>query len=425
MRSFCLAFALVVAACARAEDPAPRVSTPAASAAQSVASNALFAETPSLEEALAFGDIPTAPPQSWRFRQNAHTGGDYIAMLDTERPVSHHFYPYERRRSGNWIADVWRRGDGTQEEISYFNVATGASVGVTRDAAGQIRVVEITQASDYRHNSLEPTEEHDVHLGENCTIWRALPRPPGAQTLRESCVTDDGVELWSQARHTGHPTRPAYTSDRVEISSLSRRNVDPALARPPREILNWAYWRARAADAAQEVSRDTPPDHSVWFEDQREAEYGRVILAQYRRNARATLTRTWYLQGNHYDYALHMPGLRAEARIEAGLNTRRELRISFSDGPRGWRPDPAHYERNPTPHLILGRRCYTHTLRNPPDHGGGSDCWTNDNLVLARTHGGRGGPSGETAVRLEMGAPPAPLAPPPELFAWARAVTAD
>src|SRR5262245_40904438 len=68
--------------------------------------------SPSLQQATAFPMISTAPPDSWRLRQMAgRKSVDYAAILKTERPVSHHYYLYERRRSGNWIADVRRRGD--------------------------------------------------------------------------------------------------------------------------------------------------------------------------------------------------------------------------------------------------------------------------------------------------------------------------
>jgi hypothetical protein len=355
----------------------------------------------------------------------AHTRGDYIAILETERPVSHHPYLYERRRSGNWIADVWRRGDGTQEEITYFNAVTGASVVVGRDAAGEIRTVSVTQASDSSFDTLEPTEERDVHLGESCTIWRARPRPPGAQMLRESCVTDDGVELWSQMRHSGHPTRPGYTSGRVEVSSLSRRRIAPTLARPPREVFNWAYWRERAASGVQPAPTDTPPDHSVWFEDGREAASGRVIREQYSQNTSFTVRRAWHQQGESYDYAWVAPGLSVHGRMDTDRNARRQLDISLSVPHRGWRPDPATVVREQPPQTILGRQCYWLTPRNPPEDAFGSACWTDDNIVLARMRAGRGGRQGEAAVRLDMGAPRAPLEPPPQVFAWARAVTAD
>jgi hypothetical protein len=427
MRSAFIALICLAAACSdAAQEPtspasqAARPTRPMPARPQPRPSESPFAETPTLEQAVAFATVPTSVPDSGRVRQMpGREAADYIAVIETERPVSHHHYRYEQRRSGDWIADVWRSGDGTRETISYFNARTGATVEVARDTAGEIAGVTIEQRDDYSWDRSGPTGEHGVHLGERCDIWRTIPRPPGSQLLTDTCLTADGVALYSRTFSTGHPTMPDSEINRVELSSLSRQRVDPALARPPREVFDWAYWQARAASVTVVAPASAPPNHTIWYQETREADHGRVILAQYRNGGRSELSHAWHSHGSEHSYSLEASGLNLRAVVRSGTNTHRSLRISLSNAVQGWRPDPATVERAATPEIILARPCYWLTPRNPPHDAWWQSCWTEDNFVLAREHGGRGGRSGEVAVRLTPGAPRA-LTPPPQIFTWAR-----
>jgi hypothetical protein len=346
-------------------------------------------------------------------------GVDYIAALATERPVSHHFYLRERRRSGNWIAELWRQESGGREEVSYFNVKTGALVNVQRDEIGQIVGVTITQRADYKDDRREPTGEHKIHLGERCEVWRSPRSGPGIYMLRESCVTNDGVELWSRA----FSSNKQEIGSPVKVSSLSRKRVDPNTTRPPRELFDWAYWQARASSTAAVRSANAAPDHSVWFEESRTAERGFVIAARYKNNWRSELSRRWFDGNSSHECRLQTPSLHLHALVGTGQSAPRELSISIVRWAPAWRPDATTIERDINPQTILGRQCYWLRPRNPPSDVDWQDCWTDDNLVLARQHSTRGGAYSVTAVRLDETKPRAPLAPPPEIFAWAREVT--
>lgn len=386
-----------------------------------------FAERPTLEQAIALEPLPIDEHQSQLTPLLARRP-DYIATINTERPVSHHSYLYERRRSGHWLAHVYRQGDGANEEISYGNLRTGASFTVRRNDAGEITTLWVAQTPGGQRANWElpqePTSETGSFLGERCTIWRApTADTPGVQSLSESCLTDDGVQLWEQRRVVGHPRNPPYTTGRVEVASISRGRIAPNLARPPREIFEWSFWRERAARVAASVSgHDTPPDHTIWYESEREAEQGNVIRAQYRDNVRMHLSHQWYRFGATREFAYEAPGLRMNARMRSGLNPGRELSISISSQPLRWRPDPAVTQRDPMPEVILHRRCFWTSLRNPPEDGFSRACWTDDGYVLAQSRAGRGGASGESAVRLNETRPTASLTPPREFFDWMRAL---
>jgi hypothetical protein len=425
MRLARVALMCLAAACSDASPPPPVAQSSLVPAAlQQGAFVPPFAETPSLEAAVAFTAIPTDPPDTWLTRQTRdREAADYIAVIEMERPVSHHPYIYEQRRSSDWIATVWRRGDGSREELSYFNVRTGAGVGIQRNDVGEIYGVTIEQSDDFIDDRREPTEEHAVHLGEECTVWRTVPRPGlGFRALIESCVTGDGIELWTREIGINHPTRPDYVRPRMHVSSLRRGPVDPSLARPHSEWFEWSYWRARAAAiAADTTSTNAPPDHSIWYEEHRTAQRGRVILAQYRNNWRGELSHEWYERGNSHGYSLLAPGLRIDAQVSGGHSIRRSVNISVGPTPIRWRPDPSTVTRGES-QTILGRRCHWLTPRNPPEDAFWRDCWTDDNYVLARTRHGRAGGSGEVAVRLEA-APRDTPQPPPEIFNWALQVT--
>jgi len=304
------------------------------------------AGSPSLEQAVAFPAISTAPPDSWRVRQMAtRKSVDYTALLEGERPVSHHYYLYERRRGGDWIAEVWRRGDGTGEEVGHFNTKTGAHVTVRRDEAGQIISVTLEQRDDYSFDRREPTGERVVHGGESCEVWRSRAQGPGAHVLYDSCVTNDGIELWSRAYSStgqalGHP---------VTVSSLSRAQVDLDTVKPPPEAFDWSYWRARAADSGVAASGDAPPDHSVWFREIRTPEQGLVIAAHYKSNWRVEHSGRWYKASNSHDYHLQGPGIDLRASADGGGTTRRSVSISAARAVPGWRPDPARVDRDADP----------------------------------------------------------------------------
>ena len=387
---------------------------------------AQFTAAPSLEQAVALQALPAEHEQT-ALSQHLASGPDYIATINTERPVSHHPYIYERRRSGHWLAIVYRNGDGSNEAVSYTNLRTGATFGVNRNDAGEITGLSIRQVDvgAIIHQELPPeqTTETGMLLGERCTIWRS-PRTeaPGSQSLAESCITDDGIELWQQRRYVGHPSRPPYTTGRTEVASITRGRIDPTLARPPREIVEWSYWRDRAVAPAI-PSDDVPPDHTIWYESGREAERGDVSRAQYRDNVRTRLTHLWYQHRATRTFSYDAPGLRMDARFMSGENEWRELNINVANARRmTWRPNPATTQRDPTPQRILGRRCYWISPTNPPHDADSSACWTDDGYVLAEAIFNRGSHRGGPAVRLDTTRPAAPLTPPPELFDWTRAV---
>jgi hypothetical protein len=181
-----IAILLVGLAAACSPQDAAQITPPTpAGTAQVAPLTTRFPEIPTLEQAIAAEPLPSDAPRS-EIARLLDQGPDYVAPLHTERPVSHHGYLYERRRSGQWIADVWRNGDGTNEQIGYTNLRTGATFTIARRADGEISNVWIQQRSELEP-PLELTSETSTFLGENCTIWRThVAATPGFQSLNES-----------------------------------------------------------------------------------------------------------------------------------------------------------------------------------------------------------------------------------------------
>ncbi|MEQ1811224.1 MAG: hypothetical protein ABL889_14935 [Terricaulis sp.] len=381
-----------------------------------------FIDTPTLEQAIALGALPTDAPQS-ELARHLNQGPDYDAVLNNVDPASSTVFVAERRRSGHWIANIWNSDRTGRQEISYTNLNTGADISVARIADGEITNVWIKQLNDDTP-PLERTTETSTFLGERCAIWRARPLDtPGLQSIGESCITNDGIQLWWQTRNVGHPTIAPYVSRRVEVASLTRSPVDAARSRPPRVIFNWAYWRDRSARIASTLAPgDAPPDHTIWYGRQRNAENGNVVRAQYRDNVRMRLSHQWYEYGSERELRYEAPGVSMFATIRAGTNPVRTITIATQEQALSWRPDPVLMQRDPTPETILGRQCYWQTLRQPPHDAGGRSCWTDDGFILAEDWFGRGPGGGEVAVRLDTTRPAAPLVPPSELFTWIRAI---
>lgn len=114
------------------------------------------------------------------------------------------------------------------------------------------------------------TGESQTFLGERCEVWnlnlsKALFRP---DARRLSCVTPDGIELWSRVENDILP------GTSFETTAIVRRQVEPDEVQPPSDKLDLKSWltmpsgvttpgRRRYCDHAeqdQRGSRSASPD---------------------------------------------------------------------------------------------------------------------------------------------------------------------
>ena len=111
------------------------------------------------------------------------------------------------------------------------------------------------------------TDERQTLLGESCEIWNLSSKrwlSPNARHL--SCVTPDGIELWSRVEGNTSPT----TS--FEATAISRQPVEPGWVRPPRERLDLKSWLT-APDGADRPAA-APGDVTVVMRNEAKAVIG-------------------------------------------------------------------------------------------------------------------------------------------------------
>ena len=127
-------------------------------------------------------------------------------------------------------------------DISFSNLATGASMSVHRDAQGALDgatlwqgVSEQAQSPGDRHR-LVRTGAFEEIAGERCRAWRAEPETEDGVTY-SACISADGIVLRDRAL-----SRDGNAMSERRALSVERRPVAPAEVLPPREALDWARW---------------------------------------------------------------------------------------------------------------------------------------------------------------------------------------
>lgn len=156
-------------------------------------------------------------------------------------------------RSGEWM----RRDLGGDLPVGYSNFATGVSIEIMRDPTGRPSYLSADRdpADDsYNIYTRVRTGERDAHLGETCEIWRYThDTEPRDDSIRLSCVTDDGVELWSGSLNSDGEVIKA-----THAISVERRRVRADEVRSPADALDWEAWTSGIA-----AMPDAPNDEVI------------------------------------------------------------------------------------------------------------------------------------------------------------------
>jgi hypothetical protein len=143
------------------------------------------------------------------------------------------------------------RPDERAVELSFANMATGASMSVRRDDAGALAGVSLRQGQReadlpaYRRRQVTRTGETERILGESCSVWRAEPEQDGP--IHTACIAADGVVLRDTVLY-----RDSRVMSERRALSVQRRPVALAEVLPPREALDWDRWLSPSAAPQRE-----------------------------------------------------------------------------------------------------------------------------------------------------------------------------
>ncbi|MET3839486.1 hypothetical protein [Bradyrhizobium sp. OAE829] len=251
------------------------------------------------------------------------------------------------------------------------------------------------------------TGEAQTWLGESCDVWN-LPskRLIGRDAKRLSCVTPDGIELWSRVENHISPT----TS--LETTAINRLPVKPDDVRPHRDQLDLKSWLTEPRETAR--PSNAPGDVTVVMRS--------VLAPSTDRHIQTRTVRRHY----PWTYTEDVDGkggrrLRFVNEVErldiafehnaAGEPIRLSIQKALRDYVRQKPPDSGRTE------TILGEQCQV--TERQSRHGRSSQCRTADGLALMDSE--RGWPDHDlVAVTLDRS--PVDLdtvLPPPALFARA------
>ncbi len=227
--------------------------------------------------------------------------------------------------------------------------------------------------------------ESQTFLGESCDVWnlnlsKGLLRP---DARRLSCVTSDGIELWSRVDDTLPGTSHAATG-------FVRRQVEPDEVRPPSDKLNLKSWLTSPNDVT--TPSDAPGDITVVMQD-----------------ALRHLTRT---MRRHYPWIYTEYVDEKGARSLTFENKVERLSIHFRSGADGEpmqldvekalkdivRPKPPDNGRTET---VLGESCVVSERRSFEEYS--NQCRTADDVLLKDAGGSLFGRYDLVAVKLDRG----------------------
>lgn len=177
---------------------------------------------------------------------------DYVVTMT--RPRGEPWQVYHRRGSSR----IDTRSYGRLDRTRFFTPEETTAADISWLTGGKVLSFQIRRGKEqfensrWNHESF-PTGERREIAGEACEVWNVARGPggpvdPGDKT-KLSCVTDDGIELWSQVMGTRF-------SEPASAVKVERRPVDRDEVRPPRSFFSlqtwldaWPHW----------PSRKTPP----------------------------------------------------------------------------------------------------------------------------------------------------------------------
>jgi hypothetical protein len=307
----------------------------------------------------------------------------------------------------------WTRVDGNFDRTAYRSTTYvgpgGLFVTFAREPSAQV------EGHDWLHvmrrtlirwgDNPFKTGERQTFLGEACEVWNLSKDLVHRDARGLSCVTPDGIELWSRIENA--------PGDSFETTAMVRKPVDPDEVRPPAERLDLKSWLTTANGVAR--PSDSPGDVTVVMQSRTKANpHERVVTRTIRRHYPWTYTEDVYAKGERkITFKNEAERLSIVFRSDA---MGEPLQLSITKALRAFAyqklPDSG---RNET---ILGETCVVSERKFR--HGYSNQCHTADGVMLKDESGDWGEMYDLVAVKLDRA--PVDLEavlPPSRIFARA------
>ena len=314
---------------------------------------------------------------------------DYVATM-----VGHEAYSTKQT-----VRTVMRHGDwtrvdtakGTFKTTSYFALYGALEIDAFGDSSEGTHL-SLTLNRKHIGWGTEPrnTAERQSVLGESCTIWNVqrTTHPVRADSRLEqmSCVTDDGIELWS--RVVGNDR----LGSSAETIRIERRPVSPDDVQPPRDILTLGWWNKEVLAPAAAT-----PDFEVVMELAGNPDGGKLIRTIRQRYP-------WRYEEERAGDTLRRLNISHATTRQAlqfiAFTGSAEKRLMISDlpaGPQITKHEPKDSQRVET---VLGESCQEFDMTQGTADAGEAECRTRDGIPLKQTQWSRSFHRVWTAVRM-------------------------
>ena len=152
---------------------------------------------------------------------------------------------------------------------SFTDLRTRTHVTFARHEDGRYRHVGIDRPEprgDYYTYRRQKTGERDQLLGEDCDVWstrRVSSREDDLETDWLTCLTADGIELWTKIKWPGRGKMLPETRDYSRTISFERRKVQLSEVLPPTDLLDRSKWAGMSSDG---LGPDPVVNHEVRLE---------------------------------------------------------------------------------------------------------------------------------------------------------------
>lgn len=140
------------------------------------------------------------------------------------------------QRAGSTRVEIDRP---TGKTITFEGRAQPNYVHLGLDASGRYRGLHIKPKDQWSFSAALAvrSDRTQSFLNETCTIWGIPHAGASSSMLRESCITDDGIELWHKLiSHRG------LLISHVEATSVERRPIGDMEILPPADLLDLKSW---------------------------------------------------------------------------------------------------------------------------------------------------------------------------------------
>lgn len=317
-------------------------------------------------------------------------GGGAIPVAYTrpapDNVVTYSFWRGFGPKGGDRIT-VWRHGQLIRQltqyirskrdadpsaEMSYANLGTGASAdGFLRgpgEPSGFVLRRETEETRKRYRYELSRTSEVRTIASEHCAVWRADPIGTRGHVFtgvaRRACITGDGIVLYEAWLYFDGTVAQERIATEVE-----RRRVGLAEVLPPKAVMNWAAWRARA-EASPSEPTGRPGNYELEL-----IEAGSPRSIRYRASSGWEQQEEWSAGKRQHFYLTHSSGTLQLSESSEMLS------INFNPQRRFGQSDWGIKQLDKTGEA-LGEECrWFNTAVNVSDYGR-LECRSKDNLPL-------------------------------------------